>query len=355
VKLRSTVPGKQAGVDELPHTCFTGYVFAILSNRTMLVDFSDDSSSCRNILALSSWVPSSSDVVNRTRHSTEVRSRLPGSGDRRPSGILEEAVLITALHSKAPELEFTQHFTPSVRALLGSPTVALPKLEPELQDRFRDSIAEGTDYLYGMAFYSALEYSSSIRRSLGGPTLPASLVDPSNDDEDNRVPSYLHAAAVEMRNWDDSKDYAETAECLSSAIDLIPSSECVLYVLLDGTADERRTQTINKLTQWINESSSLRRCTISIPPIESVADDSNGESGTDLETWSYVARVAWMSSHIRWAYVGPLPTDATTTTTTSLSSSLLLQTLQYQRRSEVWHQGRDPPIIPWDLSVCGWR
>jgi hypothetical protein len=355
VKLRSTLPRKQAAVDELPHPCFTGFVFAIVSNRTMVVDISDDGASCRNILALSTWVPLFSDVVNQTSHAMEVRSRLPGSGDRRQSGILEEAVLVTALHSKAPELEFTQPLAPSFRSLLESPASALPKLEPELQDRYRDLISEGTDYLYGMAFFSALEYSSSIRRSLGGPTLPASLVDPSNDDEDNGVPSYLHAAAVEMRNWDDSKDYAETAECLSSAIDLIPSSECVLYVLLDGTAAERRTQAINKLTQWINESSSLRRCTISTPPIESVADDSIGESGADLETWSYVAHVAWMSSRIRWAYVGPSPTDTTTTPTTSVSSSLLLQTLQFQRRSEMWHQGRDPPIIPWDLSVCGWQ
>jgi hypothetical protein len=135
-------------------------------------------------------------------------------------------------------------------------------------------------------------------------------------------------------------------------------------VLLDGTADERRSQAINKLAQWINESSSLRRCTISTPPIEPVFDDINRtssdtpsslfvEPGTDLETWSYVARVAWMSSRIRWAYVGPFPAD--TSNTTIATSSLLLQALQYQRRSEMWHQGRNPPIIPWDLSVCRWQ
>lgn len=323
----------------------------------MVVELSDYSSSCRNILTLSTWVPSSSDLANRTR------SRLRASRDRRDTSVLNEAVLVTTLQSDTSELEFTQYLASSFRSFLASPDLALQKLEPQLHDRFRHLIAEGTDYLYGMAFFSALEYSSSVRRSLGGPTLPVSLIDPSNDDDDNGVPSYLHAVAVEMRDWDDSKDYAEAAECLSSAIDLIPSSECVLYVLLDGTADERHTQAINKLTQWIGESSSLRLCTISTPPIETIFDDINGNSsgitsssfvepGTDLETWSYVARVAWMSSRIRWAYVGPSPEDAATTST---ASSLLLQTLQYQRRSEMWHQGRNPPIIPWDLSVCRWQ
>jgi hypothetical protein len=270
----------------------------------------------------------------------------------------ESATLIGLIKSTSRVVNAT--YPVSFRTPLVDPEV-LRKLDPDLQNRWRQLTAEGVDFLYGMLFFAAFEISPSVRRSLGGPVVPLSLAYPTDGDgydDDNGTALALHAIAIDARNWEDSADQASAADCLASAVESMSSSSCQLFVLADGTISNQE-QALAQIVTFVDESSTLGNCEVSTPPLVLPEPGSDGASflesasAKEVESWLFVARVAWMSSRIRWAYVGP-PGNSDPKESRS-NPSLLLQAIQYRRRSEIWHQGRDPPVLPRELSVCAWQ
>jgi hypothetical protein len=320
----------------------------------MMVERASDNPFCLDILSLASWIPSHdkiASIVDMALDSFEDEPATLNASTVPASGNLEITFLIEAAASQARVVDFPDRS--SIMPLLES-SQNDHRFNPELEERIRRLTAEGTDFLYGMLFFAAFQFSSSVRNSVGGPAVPLSLLDVTDEGSDEHEASLqMHAVAIDARNWDYSLEHGDTADCLSSAIDTMPSlSSCKLFVLADADSQD---STIERLSKWVLESSSFRHCTVASPPLRNIStsplDSTLG--GEDMENWLFLARVAWLSSRIRWAYVGP--SAVTTANGTQHSSMLPLQLIQYQRRTEMWHQGRDPPVLPRDMFVCAWQ
>jgi hypothetical protein len=321
----------------------------------MIIEEARDDPFCVNVISLASWLPSPAslaNVANVSLDTLEDEAAAPNAPKLPASSNLEAAVLIEAATSNASVLDFTG--ISSIGSLLDT-SQNYHRLDPVVQDRLKLLTAEGTEFLYGMLFFGAFEFSSSVRSSGGGPVVPFSLLDLDDEDNEQGASQQMHAVAVDVRHWDDSLEHVETADCLASVVDAMPStSVCQFFVLADESSQE---STIRRFAKWVQESSSLRHCTVASPPLDKTsAGLAETAAGTDdVERWHFAAKVAWMSSRIRWAYVGPTAVVSDARKSSESSSPLPLQLIQYQRRAEMWHQGRDPPVLPLDMFVCTWQ
>lgn len=280
---------------------------AVLENRTVLWD---TDGSCGTSLVPQEWLPSFREWYlnhNTTiaRHEFPKWNGTEDELDRSNSSIL---VWNTPLrnHVVGPRQ--------SVVSREEVPGGILPE-----SDLYRRALTLGHDFLFGMLFSYAFSFRSK--------TLPPPILLPDATDEDyaSRV---VQTIAVDARSWS-NMDPSSIMKCLESSID--PELTCQVLVLSNHTPESSDVD--KKLESWLLS----RNCTVTTTK-RAYAVNATQPSRQDWYFWSDVA----LTSNARYGYVGPG------------QDALVLQLIEYYRRTEMWKLGRDPPLLPINLTRCVW-
>ena len=270
-----------------------GFLFAILVNRTLLWDTND---SCDHILDVAEWLPPHSDWSTTLQLADPV-----------PIHAWTDYNWSRSTLDKTPVLLFpdTETFNSEKLLQVDSPLETSRLLE------------QGRDFLFGMLFSAAFTFALAIRSSTQHP----------NGFESGAAIS--NSIAIDARTW--STRQPNLVQCLTSIFDTASTSpSCQAYVL-SNPDDQQSSADVSK---WLES----HNCSVLSPRTIRTSEHRSSPTTISGGDMSYFSQLAWASS-ARSAYIGP-------------ESSLLLQLIQYQRRMEIWKQGRDPPILLHNLTEC---
>ena len=195
-------------------------------------------------------------------------------------------------------------------------------------DQSRRAIAnlydQGADFLYGMLFARTFQFEEAVQGNTQiGVNAPPLLA---------RTIIAINSVHREPNN--DGSDISSEIKCLESYL-LVHSktretpAPCHVYLISD------RNETLTKLQSWLKS----YNCT-AWSTLNTLKSESTWKRESQSPTLNFFENLRFVSN-ARFRFIGHVDP----------SSDLLVESIEYQRRMEVWKQGRDPPLLP-TLNKC---
>jgi hypothetical protein len=282
--------GTEKEVNRNNHQFFNNMIFAITTNRTILVNKTiQESSLCDGILSMRSWI-----------------------------SIYDSNVAIpTTWVDKSESL----------------PTTLSESSYYDGNDTTKNLFTEGIDFLYGMLFSESFHWEPITNAEIK-PT----GYDPSIEFERNTIALYLDSQSTTSTNIN------SVLKCLEEAIDFsIPN--CNVYSI-NAMEDN---DLMRSIYQWLSD----RNCNIfnsaiynsditNISIADATTSDEDDENGRRRRRFYQLLRDMNFASKAKTAFVGPI----------NSYTEILIESMEYQRRNHIWKEGRFPPLHNPNLTKC---